>query len=148
MIPRLPQSVQRRRRLLVWTCVVLWLTAAVLSHIPAARLPPRYAPDYVLHTGGFWGLATSFWVCLWAFGLPRWRRIVAVFFILAVYGALDELTQPYFHRVCDIRDWACDVLGVFAAIVICELAAAILFRGPRAPAAEAAPRRGPGHDRP
>jgi hypothetical protein len=33
---------------------------------------------------------------------------------LATIGAVDELTQPYVHRTCDIRDWMSDAVGIAA----------------------------------
>ena len=37
---------------------------------------------------------------------------------LAALGAVDELTQPYVHRTCDIWDWTADAIGISGAFVI------------------------------
>lgn len=37
---------------------------------------------------------------------------------LAILGAVDELTQPYMHRTCDIMDWVGDATGITLAFAI------------------------------
>jgi hypothetical protein len=45
----------------------------------------------------------------------RWRTAstaaVTLFGLLAVWGAVDEVTQPLFGRAADPSDWGCDLIG-------------------------------------
>ena len=51
---------------------------------------------------------------------------------LAVFAAVDEVTQPLFGRSADIWDWACDLIGLAAGIGVVLLARPLLGR--RSPA--------------
>jgi hypothetical protein len=46
-------------------------------------------------------------------GLWRTRSTAAIvlFALLAAWGVVDELTQPWFGRLADSNDWAYDMLG-------------------------------------
>ena len=46
-------------------------------------------------------------------GLWRTRSTAAIvlFALLASWGVVDELTQPWFGRLADTNDWAYDMLG-------------------------------------
>jgi VanZ family protein len=50
--------------------------------------------------------------------------------IVAVAGALDEWTQPYFGRTCDLLDWLADMAGA-ASVSIAYLLATAYRQGPR-----------------
>lgn len=123
-----PAWLYRRRRVILATLIVLWLAAFTLSHIPGEDVPDFHVSDKLLHTVGFLGLATTFALTLQAYGLPRTRRIVLVILIMLAYGALDELTQPYFHRSCELLDWVSDAVGTTAALLLTETLAFLLGR--------------------
>jgi VanZ family protein len=36
---------------------------------------------------------------------------LGVWGVIAVYGAVDELTQPWAGRFCDLNDWLADIGG-------------------------------------
>lgn len=40
-----------------------------------------------------------------------WPIALAAVAIVAFYAALDEWTQPYAGRTCDLLDWAADMVG-------------------------------------
>lgn len=51
------------------------------------------------------------------------KKVLVWSFIVVLYAAADELTQPYFGRSCDIWDFAADVTGVSIgqiSFTICE----------------------------
>lgn len=51
------------------------------------------------------------------------KKVLVWSFIVVLYAAADELTQPYFGRTCDIWDFAADVTGVSIgqiSFTICE----------------------------
>ena len=68
-------------------------------------------PDKLLHMAayGVLGLLAAL-----AYG-GRWQTTlsaaIALFVLLAVWGAADEVTQPLFGRLADMNDWVCDLVG-------------------------------------
>jgi len=68
-------------------------------------------PDKLLHMAayGMLGLLAAL-----AYGC-RWRSplsaAIALFAMLAVWGVVDELTQPLFGRLADANDFVCDLIG-------------------------------------
>ena len=115
------------RHVMLAVLVALWMTAAALTHWPQLSGVPNVG-DKTLHLVGYFGLAGALWLALYAYRtrLP-WRPILTLA-IMSAYGAIDEITQPYFQRSCDIRDWYTDVLGTLAAIVLLEMLAFVAAR--------------------
>ena len=68
-------------------------------------------PDKLLHMAayGVLGLLAAL-----AYG-GRWQTMtsaaIALFAMLAVWGIVDELTQPLFGRLADANDFVCDLIG-------------------------------------
>ena len=68
-------------------------------------------PDKLLHMAayGVLGLLAAL-----AYG-GRWQTTlsaaIALFVLLAVWGFVDELTQPLFGRLADANDFVCDLIG-------------------------------------
>ncbi len=91
------------------------------SHIPAPDMPDIGVGDKRLHLAGFFGLGILLWATLAAFGRRRRTRVGLVLTVLPVYAALDELTQPYFQRSCDLTDWCFDLIGAVCALVLAEV---------------------------
>lgn len=110
----------RHRRAILICCVVIWLGALIATHIPVERLPRVKLSDVVLHAAGYFVLGAMFWLTLWAHDMWRTRRIWCVFLIMVSYAAMDELTQPLVNRVAAMNDWLADVIGMAAALVLCE----------------------------
>lgn len=93
-----------------------WVAAFTITHIPPLRpynpdALPRLIPlDKIVHVGGFAILA-------WLLMNLLTRRIGTIWSILltvllcAIYGVVDELTQPLFNRTADIWDWVADMAG-------------------------------------
>ena len=110
----------RHRRVVLSACIVLWTAAFVTTHIPAGRLPSIHTSDIVMHTVGFFVLATVFWATLSVYRARPWRRAVVVVCTLAAYAAVDEITQPFFNRCAAWGDWIADVAGALAATCLLE----------------------------
>lgn len=106
-----------------WRAAVTALYAAVLvlgTHLPddhaavttAIRLSGN---DRAAHFLAFFGLATL------VFGLCRVaakpHRVALWLFGLAAFGAVDELTQPWFGRSAEWFDWAADLGGVVTGLL-------------------------------
>lgn len=124
---------RRYRRAILIACVVAWLAEVVATHIPAPRAPHLHVSDKVVHTVAYFLLGGLFWLTLLAYGMRRWKRTLYVLVTLAVYAALDELTQELVTgRHAAVGDWLADMIGLVTVVVLTELVAAILR--PKAPA--------------
>ena len=95
-----------------------WLLLFVGSHTPEAAPPPiGISIDKLVHLVAFTGLA---WLMA-AVAHHRENRFTIraatmIFVIAILYGAMDELTQPYVGRSCDLLDWVADALGAVLGI--------------------------------
>ncbi len=103
---------------------MLWLlcvaSAFVVTHLPPPKVTaPPLVNDKVLHFVGFAALGI---VGIWRLnGTSRPIRLAEAAVVLAglaVYAAVDELTQPYFGRSCEFGDWVADVCGAFIGVLI------------------------------
>ena len=109
-----------RRRVLLYTCVALWVAAFIATHVPPVRVPTLGPGDKVLHAAGYFVLSGMFLLALSAYRAPRGKRVALVVFTMMFYAAFDELTQLLVARSADIADWLADMVGTAAAIVVCE----------------------------
>lgn len=110
-----------RRRLcfIAWGTVALYVLIAVcLTHMP--KPPSNLEPvgDKSLHMIGYGFYAAVIYVaCIITWPQRRGFPLI-VMLILAVWAALDEITQPWFHRTCDIMDWRADMIGALVAVAL------------------------------
>jgi VanZ family protein len=117
--PPRPRWEIRLSRIAHGLLIAAWLGAFTATHMPAEHLRGLDVSDKLLHLAGYAGLSSLLWIVLIFRRRPLWRRAAVVLAAMVVYGALDELTQPPFHRSCDIKDWLFDCLG--AAVSVCIL---------------------------
>ena len=125
-----PNSVSWRRTLRVGL-FLYWLALALATHWPVIPdLRQFHTTDKQVHYYCYGLLAA---MLAFAFGpslncrisqrLSRWAFLLA---IPPLYGALDELTQPWTGRTCEWLDWVADVSGastaMLGAILLTELA--------------------------
>jgi VanZ family protein len=99
-----------------------WLLAFVVTHLPPL-LPKEDEPgpepligfDKIVHFVGFAILA---WLLMnWLTRRHRfWRAAGATLVTCAVYGVVDEVTQPIFARTADPMDWVADMIGTVVGI--------------------------------
>lgn len=115
----------RHHRWLSWLMLAapamtaLWLWG---THTPS---PERYGlgikmNDKIVHACGFAVLTACWWICL-RVRFPRPSPIVlgvGLWIGAALFGGLDELTQPWFSRECDLMDWVADLGGATVAILL------------------------------
>ncbi|MGB8853514.1 MAG: VanZ family protein [Pirellulales bacterium] len=106
--------------------------AAVLvfaTHYPKPQelLGPNAPSDKTLHVMAYAVLAGLVGLTLVAAG--RWNRpaIVRAAGCMAIFGALDEITQPlpWFRRAADPLDWAFDLGGIAIGLAAVAVAVAI-----------------------
>jgi VanZ family protein len=122
-------TLHRLRKPILILCILAWVGAFGASHIPAGEISKIKLPsDGLLHAAGFGVIGTLLLLSLAAFGVSRLRRVWLTVGALAMYGALDENTQPFVNRTCDINDWYADMTGMLIAVVVVEIVLLIIER--------------------
>lgn len=111
----------RTRRLVLVSCIILWLCAFVATHLPADRLPVIRVGDKSMHFVGYFVLTFMFAMTLFVHGVGRWRGFITAIVVMTVYGAFDEVTQPWFNRYADFADWLIDLAGMATAVAVWEV---------------------------
>jgi VanZ family protein len=104
--------------------VVYWSLLLTSTHVP--RLPHAVymtnGIDKICHFVGYTGLAylaSVAWTLQRSITRPlRLANFVVIFGTLAVYGALDELTQPLVNRTCEFADWLADLAGAGFGMIL------------------------------
>jgi len=118
---------RRWRRIALIACIGSWAAAFVGTHGPLPEFPPSIdVSDKSLHVLGYFALTAVFWLTLLAFGKGGLTRINAAVIVIPIYGILDEITQPLFHRWASVHDWVADLCGIVIAVTVLE--AAVSFR--------------------
>jgi VanZ family protein len=131
---------------MVWlrrTCWALtaayWVGIFVMTHLP----PPvvrRMVPDIwdkLAHFLIYFGLAAALGTTL-ILTYPRRRSIpLWVLGVGFVYGAIDELLQPFVRRDASVLDWVADALGVWAGVLVLWALQRFVVPAPREPVPEA-----------
>ncbi|MFM8735044.1 MAG: VanZ family protein [Pirellulales bacterium] len=97
---------------------------------PEELLGRRLPSDKTLHFAAYAMLTTLAAATLAAAGRWTSATLVRLGSAVAVFGMLDEATQPLFSRVAEPRDWMFDCLGI-AAGMLAVAAALALVRRPR-----------------
>tara|TARA_Y100000385_G_scaffold29898_1_gene28136 strand:+ start:810 stop:1037 length:228 start_codon:yes stop_codon:yes gene_type:complete len=59
------------------------------------------------------------------------KHVVFLIVVLTTFGAVDELTQPMFHRQAELFDWLADCAGVLFGVCSVWLLASIRKNKPR-----------------
>src|SRR5688572_26777814 len=114
----------RKRALIVVTlAAAYWLLLFTLTHIDLTPPSPVEGADKLAHATAYALLA--FLLCwaasnFWRFGCGL---AVCVVGVIAVYGAIDELTQGFTEsRSPDAWDWVADLVGATAGVAAFALA--------------------------
>ena len=107
-------------RRILWTLTLLyWAALIMLTHTPPAHMPKGPSNDKLAHFLAYLVLAFLLGTTLYL-ALPAKRPRLPLLVLLAgaLYGALDELTQPFFKRDCELGDWLADVGGVATVALV------------------------------
>ena len=83
---------------------------------PEELLGPNAPSDKTLHFiayAVFAGLASATWLTA---RRTAHRSIAPLAIALASFGAIDEITQPFFRRHADPLDWVYDCIGIAIGI--------------------------------
>jgi len=113
-------------------CLAYLVMMTVATHLPPNRIHVptwRVPADKVFHFTAYAGLAfllATLGAALWT-GTPggRWGhllRYAAVLPIVAVFGIIDEITQPLVGRTADPLDWIADFSGALCGLALFFLA--------------------------
>jgi hypothetical protein len=76
--------------------------------------------DKLLHFLEYLILVFLLWFAISPDGKVRWSRTAVwrIVFVLACYGALDELLQAYAGRSCDLTDFLANMVGVLTGLIM------------------------------
>ncbi|MBN2375946.1 MAG: VanZ family protein [Sedimentisphaerales bacterium] len=112
---------RRIKNLTGWlVLVVYWPILFVATHLP--RLPEMkvFGRDVTLHIAAYFVLMLIFWLARYGWEKPdfRKRQLYLALLVVAVYAAVDELSQKLVNRHCDIVDWISDMTGALAILVL------------------------------
>ena len=114
----------RRRKITIAILVLYWVVLAVVTHIPIPQIVYRaQVSDKWLHFLAYLNLIFLLWFSISQDRRVNWRSRAAwlILFAVAAYGGLDELSQPYTGRTCDLWDFVANAEGIFAGLVMFAL---------------------------
>ncbi len=111
----------RVRRIVLLACIVAWLGAFAATHTPLPVGTDIQLSDKTMHVVGYFALGSIFWLTLLAYGRGAPVRAGLTGIVMASYGAVDELTQPWFNRFASVHDWLADLCGIVIAIALMQL---------------------------
>lgn len=116
------------RRALIVLTLAYWAVLLTLTHLPTVPIVGREVSDKLAHGLGYGMLMGLLYLALWVLRpKQRWLAWVALAGVLA-YGAVDEWTQPWSGRDCELRDWIADATGAIGAMVMLMIVRWILER--------------------
>lgn len=101
-------------RVLPWAWLVCWAGAFVLTHVPIAPRESTRLPhlDKALHAAMYFVICYLGGLSLAARGRVNLSTLLTWALVYAVYGVVDEWTQPWFGRGADFMDWVANVVGI------------------------------------
>ena len=121
---RLKRLASRARTL----AAVYFLVLCTATHIPLDQSQIDVS-DKIVHFASY-ALLTVLVLTGWEFtigGLAA-KHYFAVWLAGTIYGAIDEITQIPVGRNGDVNDWAADVLGIIAGLLLFRVGSAALYR--------------------
>lgn len=112
---RLRRLASRARTLAIVYTLVLFTA----THLPSVPTFSYSWSDKVEHFGAY-AMLTFFVLLGWelTIGVLQAKHYFAVWLAGTLYAAIDEVTQIPMGRTCDINDWASDVLGIVAGLLV------------------------------
>lgn len=118
-----PTPLRRRfHRLFQLAVVGYWLAMFAATHVPRVEVVERLpTTDKELHFSGYFvlGLLLPFWRL--PVPPPTLRRMVRLWAVIALYGAIDELLQIPVGRSAEVHDWVADAGGAAGGILLAAL---------------------------
>jgi VanZ family protein len=97
-----------------------WLLLFVGTHVPVERVPqPARTQDKWAHIIAF-AILSAMFATTWELSAGRLnhRHLARAWFIITLYGAFEEATQPLVGRYASILDWLADAVGAALGILL------------------------------
>jgi VanZ family protein len=114
----------RRQKITIAILVPYWVVLIIVAHIPIPQIVYQaQVSDKWLHFLAYLNLIFLLWFSISPDRKVNWRSRAAwlILFAAAAYGGLDELSQPYTGRTCDLWDFVADAEGILAGLVMFTL---------------------------
>lgn len=112
-------NIPRGWRITAWG--IYLVIAFSMTHTRAGEIDnlQDFLSDYILHAIGYCILGVlSVWVVLTQHGGLTPRRFLAVYLAILIYATIDERTQPWVGRACELTDWLADAFGALIGMMI------------------------------
>jgi hypothetical protein len=110
-----------RQKITLAIVAVYWVALLVVTHISIPKIVYQaHVSDKWIHFLAFMNLVFLLWFSFSPDDKVNWRgRLVwLLLLVVCAYGGLDELTQPYFGRTCDLYDFLANVAAVITGLFI------------------------------
>jgi VanZ family protein len=110
----------RNARLWQLALAVYWAALFVATHIPIDRVPQAaQKADKFVHIFAFTGLAWLF-AMTWELSAGRLnsRHLMRAWFLIVLYGAFEEATQPLVGRYASFFDLLADATGAALGLAL------------------------------
>jgi VanZ family protein len=104
----------------IWVILAsYWIALFIATHVPMEMvLLPGGVPDLIPHFITYAVLAVLFATALLVTARRlNGRHFVAAWILIAVYGAIDEVTQPLVGRQASLLDWLADAAGAAVGLM-------------------------------
>ena len=114
-------TIRLRKKLTLFLLLFYWVVIFILAHIPIPELVYKArVSDKTIHFLAYLILVFLFWFASNPGRKVNWWKASVwwVFLITAVYAVIDELLQGYVGRNCDAVDFAADLVGAFAGLIL------------------------------
>ncbi len=104
------------------------VTATHLPHIPTIARGPGV--DKWLHFSAYGCQTVLAMGALYFTDRLVLKYVASLIVVLTTFGAVDELTQPMFHRQAELFDWLADCAGVLFGVCLVWLFASLRGKNP------------------
>jgi VanZ family protein len=114
-------TLQSRQKLTLALLSFYWIILFIVTHIPIPKVVYQAeVSDKALHFVAYLLLIFLLWFSVNPEGKVNWRKSAVwwVFLVTIVYGILDEVTQAYAGRSCDMMDFLYDAIGTAAGLIM------------------------------
>lgn len=110
-----------RQKIIIVILSTYWVALLIATHIPLPKIIYQaHVSDKWLHFLSFMNLVFLLWFSFRPDDKVHWRQrlVWLLLLVVCVYGGLDELTQPYFGRTCDLFDFLANVAAIITGLLI------------------------------
>ncbi len=120
------QRTVNRFAIVLVALVSYWSLMFYTTHMPAAIVESFDLSDKFLHLAAYSVLSFLLAAALHCRNWTFLAIVPVVVVTIAIYGFIDEATQPWFGRVQDTLDWLADMAGGIVGLILFLLARATI----------------------